>query len=122
MNYSRLADVFITGPLQLYTSLHIKNNAMLRVWLMVTGIMTIVYNLHNYLLLDSKSTNTNYFGWFTHPVHGKQQLHRLYNLVIMYPLFTYIYKTQNASLLFLLNILVGFSFNLVNFLTIWGLR
>jgi len=98
----------------------IHDNPPLRLLMVFIGVMTILYNLHNYLLLDVKQIIRNYFGWFTHRTQGKQQLHRLYNIFIMYPVFYYVYQRYptQISTLFLLNIVIGFIYNLFNFIYI----
>lgn len=116
-NSERLLDVFYTGPLQIYIGLQIPTTP-LRFFMVFTGICTILYNLHNYLYIDKKLIKTNYFNGFTHPVHGKYQWHRLYNLFVMYPIFLYVYYNYSKaalSNLFLLNIIVGWLFNAWNF-------
>jgi hypothetical protein len=53
--------------------------------------------------------------------NGKTQLHRLYNLFIMYPIFIYIllhFKLPSyLQVLFYMNIVVGFAFNLYYFVS-----
>lgn len=114
----RLFDVFLTGPLQIYVGAHVNDNLILRVCMVGCGVMTILYNLHNAMYIDTRLLRSNYFGSFTNPRNGKTQLHRMYNLIVMYPIFYYVYKTYptKVSVLFLLEIVVGFLFNLYNFI------
>ena len=53
---------------------------------------------------------------------GKTQIHRLYNLFIMYPIFLYIILNfklpTHLQLIFFINIVTGFIFNLYNFIVI----
>lgn len=116
---TRLIDVFITGPLQIYTGLYIQDDIWLRRIMVGIGISTILYNLHNYLVVDERWIS-NRLGPFTHDTNGKTQIHRLYNLSIMYPLFMYVYINYPTPLskLFLLNIVIGFMFNLRNFISL----
>lgn len=118
ISYERLFDVFFTGPLQIYTSYFIDDNLALSIFMRMTGACTIIYNLHNYLYLNQKRLQTNYFGWFTHAIDGKQQVHRLYNILVMYPIFLYVYKKYPTPLspLFMLNILIGWIYNTLNYL------
>jgi hypothetical protein len=114
----RLLDVYITGPLQIYMGLHIQDNPTLRFFMILTGICTILYNLHNYLYINKQSLTTNYYGFLTHSLHGKRQLHRLYNILVMYPIFYIVYQRYPTplSILFLLNIIIGWIYNTTNFI------
>ena len=135
MNYGYLIDVFFTGPLQIYVSTHIKNSAenndtrkkfeilqnskyiFLRFFMLVTGIMTILYNGHNFLLFNNIIKQPiKIFKKIVHLKYGKYQIHRIYNLSIMYPIFTYVLINTPLSkvvyILFLINIIFGFLINL----------
>lgn len=116
---SRLVDVFLTGPLQVYMGTRVRDVMLLRTFMVVTGVLTIAYNLHNYLYLE-QGVIRNQLGALTHPVHGKRQWHRAYNLVVMYPVFYYVYVhyPSNVSFPFLINIILGFAYNLYNFVKI----
>lgn len=118
--HERLIDVFLTGPLQIYISFFIQDNNTLSIFMCLTGMCTILYNLHNYLYIDKKYIQTNYYGMFTHYQNGKQQLHRLYNILFMYPIFLYVYTNYDTplSILFLLNIIIGWSYNTFNYIKI----
>ena len=82
----RLVDVFISGPLQIYISTFL--NGFLKWFMLITGISNILYNGHNWLYFN------NYIKNYITPIttiHGKTQVHRAYNLLIMYPIFLYIF-------------------------------
>ena len=116
-NKVRLIDVFITGPLQIIISNHIKTSPLLRYFMLITGISTIIYNGHNFLLFGSVLKKPlPILNKFVHSEHGKYQLHRLYNLTIMYPIFIYvllnIVMPFELRILLLINIVVGFLYNL----------
>lgn len=111
----RLVDVFITGPLQIYISNYIKND-LLKYFMILTGVLNILFNGHNFLLINHNIKKPyNIFKYFISK-NGKHQLHRIYNLFIMYPIFLYIllfYKLPSlAYYMFLINIILGFLFNL----------
>jgi hypothetical protein len=119
MSCVRIIDVIFTGPLQIFVGYKIKSqNSFLSLFMIITGIFTILYNLHNFCYINMLCISRNYFGIFTHPIHGKQQWHRLYNIFVMYPLFFIVYlnypiETPFMELL-LLNILIGFGYNAYN--------
>ena len=107
----RLIDVFVLGPFQLYISTLLKT-PLLKIFSLYIGISTILFNGHNYLCLDSPKAiciiNT--------PTIGKYQIHRLYNLFIMYPIM-YIISQQpeipkHFRILQWINIIIGFLYNL----------
>jgi hypothetical protein len=116
MEHARLLDVFYLGPMQILISTYV-DDPFLKMFMCITGIANILYNGHNYLYIDrgviSKSIP------LVDEFHGKTQLHRLYNLCVMYPVFYFVYTNTNIppliKKLFLLNIVLGFSFNLFNF-------
>jgi len=120
---SRLIDLFVSGPLQIYISFYIKQY-VLKYFMLITGISNILYNTHNYLLLDRKILQKPLpiLKPFIDLNHGKRQFHRLYNLIIMYPLFFYIIMNYHLPIylriMFIINIIVGFTFNLYYFLVI----
>ena len=122
---SRLYDVFISGPIYIYFSLYIENY-ILFIYIFLTGLGTIVFNLHNYLLIDKKKINKSYIPWVDHK-RGKYQIHRLYNLGIMYPILFYanyitIKKPKWLTIVLYIMIFVGFFFNLYWFITISKMR
>jgi len=52
-NKVRLIDVFVTGPLQIIISNYITTSPVLRYFMLMTGILNIIFNGHNFLLFDS---------------------------------------------------------------------
>ena len=117
MNEHRLIDVFLSGPLQILVSQYITNNNVLFYFMLITGILTILYNAHNFLLFNSTLKHPiPLLKKFVHKKNGKTQLHRMYNLVIMYPIFTYVLLNISMPLqiriFLLINIIIGFSYNL----------
>ena len=92
----RLWDVFVLGPIYIYISTFIEN-IVLKLLMIGYGVITIIYNLHNYLLLDANVIDKPWkiFNKLTDRVEGKKQNHRLYNVMVMYPFFFYIwYNTE----------------------------
>jgi hypothetical protein len=117
-NELRLIDVFFLGPLQIVVSTYIPN-IFFKYFLLITGILNILFNGHNFLLINKTIKNPIlFFKPFINKI-GKSQLHRLYNLIVMYPIFLYsllFYKLPYYLYkLFLLNIVIGFLFNLYFF-------
>ena len=114
---TRLIDVFLTGPMQIYVGTIIQNK-FLKFFMIYTGITNILFNGHNYLCIDLKKICIEYGGY--HPVSGKYQIHRLYNLLIMYPLMYIAYQQpelpETVGLLLLLNIIIGFIYNFYYFI------
>ena len=112
----RLIDVFFTGPLQIIVSTYVKYTG-LKLFMLITGILNILYNLHNYLLIDRKILKEPVFFFrpFVDLRDGKTQPHRLYNLIVMYPIFLYVFLTTDlptvVKIIFAMNILVGVVFN-----------
>ena len=116
IKYARLGDVLITGPLQIYVSTFITQ-PLLRYFMLLTGILNILYNGHNFLLFNKLIKNpVSVFKPFVHLKNGKHQIHRLYNILIMYPIFAYILLTVKfpkiISILFFTDIVIGLLFNL----------
>lgn len=119
--YLRLYDVFFSGILFIYISTIIEN-ILLKIFMMITGIMTIAYNLNNLMYLDYKKINKSYFGRLT-TQQGKTQIHRLYNIIIMYPIFVYVYMQipEEYSIirtLFMIDIVGGIIYNGYYYLTL----
>ena len=117
----RIIDIFLTGPLQINISLYIKQ-FLLKLFLISTGIMTIIYNFHNYLYLDIKKLSKPWpiLRYFV-TNNGKSQYHRLYNVFIMYPIFFYaLISNKNIptilQILFFIEIIIGVIFNLFNYI------
>ena len=122
-NIFRLMDVFITGPLQIIVSTYITRSALLRYFMLITGTLNIIYNGHNFLLFESiLKKPLPILNKFIHLKNGKYQLHRLYNLIIMYPVFVYvllnIVMPFELRILLLINIVIGFLYNLYYYITI----
>lgn len=120
IKYARLGDVLITGPLQIYVSTFITQ-PLLRYFMLLTGILNILYNGHNLLLFNKLIKNpVSVFKPFVHLKNGKHQIHRLYNILIMYPIFAYILLTVKfpkiISILFFTDIVIGLLFNLYFFI------
>ena len=116
-NETRLVDVFVSGPLQILISTYITRSPLLRYFMLITGIFNIIYNTDNYLLFNSTLKQPlPILKPFVHFENGKTQLHRLYNLIIMYPIFIYvllnIVMPIEVRILFLINIVIGFLYNL----------
>ena len=116
----RLVDVFITGPLQIVVSSYITTSPLLRYFMLITGILTILYNGHNFLLFNSTIKKPlPIVEKFVDLKNGKYQSHRLYNLIVMYPIFTYVLikipMPLELRILFLINITFGFLYNLLDY-------
>lgn len=116
-NKVRLIDVFVTGPLQIIISSYITTSPLLCYFMLMTGIINIIYNGHNFLLFESIIKKPlPILNKFVHIKHGKYQLHRLYNLIIMYPIFIYILLNIvmpiELRMLLFVNIVIGFFYNL----------
>lgn len=119
--YARLYDVLIEGILYIYIST-IIDNIILKIFMMIFGIMTIAYNLNNLMYLDYKKIKKSYFGRLT-TQQGKTQIHRLYNLTIMYPILIYVYTQIPEEYgiiitLFMIDIVGGLIYNSYYYLTL----
>ncbi len=116
---ARIVDIFLLGPVQILVGLHVKN-PLLKLFMIITGIANIVYNGHNFLYFQYKRDISPMFHKIVDPIHGKTQLHRLYNVLIMYPVFLYVYLTTPLPVwlrfIFFFDITIGFIFNLANFI------
>jgi len=81
--------------------------------------MTILYNLHNYLLINLKILKEPIpiMKPFINIKKGKTQMLRLCNLLIMYPLLYYStrFLPYNLNILVKLMVFGGFIYNLYNF-------
>jgi hypothetical protein len=127
LNKLRLIDVFITGPLHIIIASYLIKHTLLFYFMLITGILNIIYNGHNYLLFNnSLKEPISILKPFIHNKHGKYQNHRLYNLIIMYPIFTYLlfdnvipYKLR---FLLLINIIIGFTYNLYFYINYYKKR
>lgn len=118
----RIADVLISGPLQIYVSTYLQG--FLKYFMLLTGICNIIYNGHNYLTLNNY-IQPNYFIKQFVSKNGKYQIHRIYNLIIMYPIFLYIALYKNLPpyvyILLLCDIILGFIYNFYYFLKVYNL-
>ena len=122
-NKVRLLDVLVLGPMQIAVSTYVKL-PWLKCFMLVTGISTIIYNLHNFLYFhtDVLKTPNPIFNGFVDPLNGKIQIHRLYNILIMYPLFLLAYKSTSLppmlKYIFLLDIIIGAMYNSYHYYSI----
>jgi hypothetical protein len=115
----RIIDVFVTGPLQIYVSLCLKN-VFLKYFMLITGILNIAFNGYVFLLENKVIKRKHSYLQHIITEDGKTQKHRLYNLIIMYPIFLYIllhFKIPTfIQFAFSVNIIIGFIYNLYNFI------
>jgi hypothetical protein len=115
----RIIDIFITGPLQIYVSLCLKN-VFLKYFMLMTGILNIAFNGYVFLLENKVIKRKHSYLKHIITEDGKTQKHRLYNLIIMYPVFLYIllqFKLPKfIQFAFCINIIIGFIYNLYNFI------
>ena len=124
-NNVRLIDIFLSGPLQILVSSYITHKPLflLRYFILFTGILNIIYNGHNFLFFNSTIRQPlPLIKPFVDLKNGKTQSHRLYNLIIMYPIFIFVLLNIDMPiqvwLLFLINITIGVAYNLFYYLTI----
>ena len=122
-NIVRLIDVFLSGPIQILVSSYIARPVILRYYMLITGILNILYNGHSFLLFTSTIKQPlSLFKPFIHLKNGKTQSHRFYNLFIMYPIFTFVLLTIDMPLvvkiLFFIDIIIGIAYNLYYYLSI----
>jgi len=107
----RILDVFILGPLDLYISTFL--HGFLKLFMIYTGVTNILYNGHNYLHFNNYIDN--HIKLFT-TSNGKRQIHRMYNLLIMYPIYVYIILYTNLpyylKVLLTCSAIAGILFNL----------
>ena len=64
-NIARLYDVFISGPTQIGVSFYMKE-PFLRCFMLLTGVLNILYNGHNYLRMKNPS-HIEHFPFFLAP-------------------------------------------------------
>ena len=109
----RIADVLISGPLQIYVSTYL--HGFLKIFMFVTGVCNIIYNGHNYLTVNNYIKPIYFIEQFVSK-NGKYQIHRIYNLIVMYPIFLYIVLYQNLPkyvyILLACDIILGYMYNL----------
>ena len=123
-NITRLIDVFLSGPLYILISSYIARPTILRYYMLFTGLLNIIYNGHNFLLFTSNIKQPlPILKPFVHLHNGKTQTHRLYNLFIMYPIFTYVLLNVDmpnvVRAVFLVDIIIGIAYNLYYYLIIY---
>jgi hypothetical protein len=115
----RILDIFISGPLQIYVSLLLKNK-FLKYFIFITGILNIAFNGYVFLLKSKYIRKKHRYLKYLITEDGKRQIHRLYNLTIMYPIFLYILLHCKLPVFiqfaFFSNIVIGFIYNLYNFI------
>jgi hypothetical protein len=102
---SRLFDIFYTVPLRLYLSQFIDNK-FLKYYLFIEGVFVILFNSYNYLRYNKGNS--------------KPQIHRLYNICVMYPIHIYIMLSSQFTniqlFLFITITLPGFIYNTYNYI------
>ena len=86
-NNIRLVDVFITGPLQIYVSTFLKN-IYFKYFILLTGVLNITFNGYVFLLKSKYIKQKHRYLKHFITENGKTQIHRLYNLFIMYPILS----------------------------------
>jgi hypothetical protein len=119
----RLIDIFLTGPFRIYLSYYVKNKYS-SFYLFYGGLYVLLFNLFTYLYINLNftclETPFKFINEYSDKVKGKPQLHRLFNLFIMYPIEIFILLISNLSflqkLLYLLLIVSGFIYNLKNYI------
>lgn len=90
--------------------------------MLITGVLNITFNGYVFLLKSKYIKKKHPYLKHIITENGKTQIHRLYNLFIMYPIFLYILFNFKLppylQLVFFINITIGFIFNLYNFMLI----
>ena len=85
-------------------------------------VLNITFNGYVFLLKSKYIKQKHRYLKHFITENGKTQIHRLYNLFIMYPIFLYIILNfklpTHLQLIFFINIVTGFIFNLYNFIVI----
>lgn len=108
---ARLVDVFLLGPFQIWVGLQIRR-PLYRILMILIGTMNILYNGHNYWCLEQQQFCLPYIPYTE---YGKYQIHRLYNLLLMYP-FMWIISLQpelsiTLRVLLRINVIIGWVYN-----------
>jgi hypothetical protein len=119
----RLIDIFLTGPFRIYLSYYVENKFS-SYYLFYGGLCVLLFNLFTYLYINLNltclETPFKFINEYSDKNKGKPQLHRLYNLFVMYPIEIFILSTSNLSvlqkMLYLLLIVSGFIYNFKNYL------
>lgn len=110
--------MFVTGPTQILAGTYLRTD-WLRWFMIITGVANILYNGHNFFCLEYGSYCSPVVNYFNAPGIGKHQIHRIYNLIIMYPIFYMV--SENTDLpewlrgIMKIQIVIGVSFNLYNY-------
>lgn len=114
----RWYDVLFSGFFYMYASTQI-NNKLLKYFVFLVGMMALLFNLHNLLFFDLQLIKKPMFPHLIDKERGKLQIHRLYNLLIMYPLLYYASNQvhKNTGYIMKIMILIGFSYNFYYYLT-----
>jgi len=119
----RIYDIFFSGPVYIYISTKLQNRVAKYIFLII-GISTLLYNLINLLIIDLKVIKYNdSYSYLIHKVNGKTNLHRLYNIIIMYPIMYWlIQELRNTEpqlyILCIMMIIIGFIYNLYYYIKI----
>ena len=120
-NTGRLYDIFFSSLVYIYSSQFIKVS-WLKYFVLCVGLMTNLYNLHNFLLINVRLIDEpiNVLRPFVDVNNGKTQLHRLYNILLMYPLLYYSTKFMPSNLSSLMRVMIvcGLIYNSLNYLKI----
>lgn len=118
MSNVRLIDVFILGPFQILVGISLKRKD-LKAFFVLVGFFNILYNLHNYLYFDKKVLPSPIMP-IDMASRGKTQIHRLYNILVMYPIMAYTLSTQRLpkylQVFLVLDVVIGTLYNLYYFL------
>lgn len=115
-NTLRLYDVFISGPLYLILAQYVEN-IYLKTFVYLVGLSAIIFNGWNFFHFQNGKFDNNLGDVNL----GKTQLHRIFNLVFMYPLLFYTISITSSkiprclSIIMYLIVLGGFAVNLYYF-------
>jgi len=112
LQHVRILDVLLLGPLQILVGLHIQQ-PFLHTFMVTTGLTNILYNGHNYALLERQWLKSTLIPGVR--PFGKTQIHRVWNCLVMYPIF---WKASNEPevpntlrVLLQFETILGFMFN-----------
>jgi len=118
INDLKLYDVLLSGPMYFYFSTFITH-PFLKFFAQFVGVTTILYNGHNMLLkkgVFKKSLITSLLVESSESAQ-KTNFHRLYNLLLMYPLLFYSNYTTESPIKYIIYMMIigGFIVNYYNF-------
>lgn len=122
---ARLYDILFAGPIRFYFAAFVQT-PLLQVFATGTALLTILYNLQNYLIIERQDVLHENALFPSHPQHGKLQAHRAFNLLVMYPLELYMAVADTPQLptpmrlLWIVMIVCGFTYNLHNYVKLMG--